>query len=94
MPTFKDVIDETHLALTGYTNRQDQATYLTAPISSTDLTITVADGTVLARGIIEIDDELIWVDRFDKANNLMTVAPGFGRGYQGTTASPHAQYVS
>ena len=62
MTLFSELIDETALALTGYTSRQDQATYLTAPMSATDLTFTVADGTILTRGIVEIDEELIWVD--------------------------------
>jgi hypothetical protein len=30
---------------------------------------------------------------FDKANSQLNVIPGFGRGYQGTTASPHSQYA-
>jgi hypothetical protein len=86
--TFIDIINETQLALTGYTNRQDQATYLTAPISSTDLSFTVADGTVLTRGIVEIDDELIWVDSFDRTTNTATI-PAYGRGFRDTQAVSH-----
>lgn len=89
MSTFVNLIDETNLALTGYTNRQDQATYLTAGIGSTDLTFTVADGTVLTRGLVEIDDELIWVDSFDRTTNTATI-PGYGRGFRDTTATTHA----
>ncbi len=51
------------------------------------------DAQCIGKGVIEIDDELIWIDTFDKANNNLTVAPGFGRGFQGTTAAPHAQYA-
>ena len=36
--TFKDLIDECNLVLTGYTNRQDQATFLTANLTSSALT--------------------------------------------------------
>ena len=88
MTTFIDLINETNLALTGYTNRQDQATYLTAPMTSTDLTFTVADGSVLTRGLVEIDDELIWVDSFDRTTNVATV-PAYGRGFRDTTAQSH-----
>lgn len=88
MSTFLDIINETNLALTGYTNRQDQATYLTAPITSTDLSFTVADGTVLTRGLVEIDDELIWVDSFDRNTNTATI-PAYGRGFRDTTAQSH-----
>ena len=88
MTTFIDLINETNLALTGYTNRQDQATYLLNPMTSTDLTLVVADGTVLTRGLIEIDDELIWVDSFDRTTNTATV-PAYGRGFRDTTAQSH-----
>jgi hypothetical protein len=86
---FIDVINETQLALTGYTNRQDQATYLTSALSSTATTFVVADGTVLTRGLVEIDDELIWVDSFDRITNTATV-PAYGRGFRDTTAVTHS----
>lgn len=89
MATFKDIIDETNLALTGYTNRQDQATFLLGDIGSTDLTFTVADGTVLTRGLVEIDDELIWVDSFDRTTNTATI-PAYGRGFRDTQAATHS----
>lgn len=89
MSTFVNLIDETNLALTGYTNRQDQATFLTADIGSTDTTFTVADGTVLTRGLVEIDDELIWVDSFDRTTNTATI-PSYGRGFRDTTATTHS----
>ena len=88
MTTFIDLINETNLALTGYTNRQDQATYLTSPMTSTATTFVVADGTVLTRGLVEIDDELIWVDSFDRTTNTATI-PAYGRGFRDTTAQSH-----
>jgi len=87
--TFIDFIYETNLALTGYTNRQDQATYLTSPITSTATTLVVADGTVLTRCLVEIDDELIWVDSFDRTTNTATI-PAYGRGFRDTTAASHS----
>ena len=89
MTAFIDLINETNLALTGYTNRQDQATYLTSPMTSTDTSFVVADGTVLTRGLVEIDDELIWVDSFDRTTNTATI-PGYGRGFRDTTATTHS----
>jgi hypothetical protein len=88
MTTFIDLINETNLALTGYTNRQDQATYLTSAITASALTFTVADGTVLTRGLVEIDDELIWVDKFDRTSNTATI-PAYGRGFRDTVATTH-----
>ena len=93
MPTLSDMIDEVRSSLAGYTLRQDRITYLNSAISSTDTAMVIGSSSNLAKGIIEIDDELIWIDSFDKANNVMNVIPGFGRGYQGTTASPHSQYA-
>ena len=88
MTLFSDLIDETALALTGYTSRQDQATFLTADLSATATTFTVADGTVLTRGIVEIDEELIWVDSFDRTTNTATIPP-YGRGFRDTTPVSH-----
>jgi hypothetical protein len=77
-------------SLAGYTLRQDRISYLTSAITTTDTAIQIGSSNNLAKGIIEIDGELIWVDNFDKQNNTMNAAPGFGRGYQGTSPSPHA----
>ena len=60
--TFTDIISETHLVLSGYTQRQDQATYLITSMGVSDLSFTIHSGNVLSRGMVEIDDELIWVD--------------------------------
>jgi hypothetical protein len=53
----------------------------------------IGSSSNLAKGIIEIDDELIWIDNFDQGSSTLNAAPGFGRGYQNTPASPHAQYA-
>jgi hypothetical protein len=89
------MIDEVKSNLQGYTLRQDRITYVANPagLTTTSTQIQVGSASNLAKGIIEIDDELIWIDSFDKASNTLNVIPGFGRGYQGTTASPHAQYA-
>ena len=95
MPTLGEMIDEIRANLQGYALRQDRITYVTnsGGLTTTSNSITVGSANNLAKGVIEIDDELIWIDSFNQATNTMTVAPGFGRGYQGTTASPHAQYA-
>ena len=93
MPTLSDIIDEVRSSLAGYTLRQDRITYLDSAISSTDLAIPIGSSSNLAKGIIEIDGELIWIDNFEQASSTLNAAPGFGRGYQNTNASPHAQYA-
>lgn len=92
MPTFSELVDEVKSNLIGYTLRQDRLTYVTngGGLTTTSTAITVGSSDNLAKGTIEIDDELIWIDNFDKQNSTLNVAPGFGRGYMGTTPSPHA----
>ena len=93
MATFAQMIDEVRSNLAGYTLRQDRISNLANPggISSTDTQIVIGSADNLAKGIIEIDQELIWVDSYDRATLTLNVIPGFGRGYQGTTPAPHAQ---
>lgn len=87
------MIDEVRSSLAGYTLRQDRITYLNAAINTTATAIQVGNSANLAKGIIEIDDELIWIDNFNKANSTLNAAPGFGRGYQNTSPAPHSQYA-
>lgn len=93
MATLSQMIDEVRSSLAGYTLRQDRITYLQTPISDTSLAIQVGSSNNLAKGIIEVDDELIWIDNFNKTTSTLNAAPGFGRGYQGTEKVPHAQYA-
>ena len=93
MPTLNEMVDEVRSSLAGYTLRQDRISYLTAAINTTDLAMTIGSSANLAKGIIEVDDELIWVDNFNQSTSVLNAAPGFGRGYQGTSPAPHAQYA-
>lgn len=90
--TFGDMVDEVLINLAGYTLNQDRSTYLTAAFtsltspSSSPLILSLASTDNLGKGIIEVNDELMWVDAFDRVANTATIAP-YGRGYLGTTAS-------
>lgn len=89
------MVDEIKSNLQGYTLRQDRISYVAnaGGLTTTSNEITIGSSSNLAKGIIEIDDELIWIDSFTKSNNTLNVIPGFGRGYQGTSPAPHAQYA-
>ena len=91
--TFAQMVDEVRSNLAGYTLRQDRITNLanTGGINTSELAIKIGNSENLAKGIIEIDDELIWVNSFDKANLTLNAIQGFGRGYGGTTPAPHSQ---
>jgi hypothetical protein len=95
MATLKDMVDEVRANLAGYTMRQDRITYLANAngITTTSNAITIGSSSNLAKGVIEIDDELIWIDSFNKTSSVLNVIPGFGRGFQGTNPAPHAQYA-
>jgi len=88
MSTFSQLTDQTLMQLYGYTTLQDQATYLTAGIASGASAATVADVTAISRGIVEIGDEIIWVDSFNSTTGVLTIPP-YGRGFRGTTATAH-----
>ena len=92
MATLDSMVQEVRSSLAGYTLRQDRITYLDSAINTTELAIQVGSADNLAKGIIEIDDELIWIDNFVKQSNTLNAAPGFGRGYQNTSPAPHSQY--
>jgi hypothetical protein len=95
MPTLSDIIDEVKVNLQGYTLRQDRITYVAnaGGLSTSTTSVTIGSSSNLAKGIIEIDDELLLVDTYDKASNTLTIMPGFGRGYQHSTAATHNQYA-
>lgn len=88
MTTFNDIIDEVSLNLAGYTMRQDRTTHLTTAVNSSVITFPVNSVDNISKGLIEIDDELVWVDSFDKSSKSLLIAP-YGRGYLGTTAASH-----
>ena len=89
------MIDEVTMNLSGYTLQQDRATYITAAVTTTTspssgpTILTLASADNLGKGVIEIDEELLWIDNFDRVGNTATIAP-YGRGYLGTTAATHA----
>jgi hypothetical protein len=90
--TFNELADSTLHNLSGFSGLQDQATYLTASLSSAAVTGTVFDASALSRGLIEIEDEVIWVDNVDAASGTLTIPP-YGRGYLSSAAAAHASGV-
>jgi hypothetical protein len=92
--TLTELMNEVEINLAGYTFSQDRATYLRTAVTTT--TSSSAAPTVLdlgstdnvGKGIVQIDEELLWVDSFDRVTNTATISP-FGRGYLGTTAATH-----
>jgi len=83
------MVEEVLINLEGFTLRQDRTTYLTTAIDSDDLTLSLASGDNIGKGIVEVDEELIHIDSVDRSDRSAVISP-FGRGYRGTTAASHA----
>jgi hypothetical protein len=92
--TLLDMIDEVSMNLSGYTLQQDRATHITADVAATTstiaapITLSLASTDSVGKGIVEIDEELFWVDNYDRVGNTATIAP-YGRAYIGTTLAAH-----
>lgn len=93
--TFNQLASRVKQQLLGYTRDQASISYLVAPMDADDVTFQVDPETVtnISRGLIEIDDELILIKKFDRSTGTVTVIggnSGTGRGAEGTTPAPHA----
>lgn len=88
MATLNDMVDEVTLHLSSYGMRNDAVTHITANLTSSATTATLYSTDSVGRGLIEIDDELIWIDAVDRATGTITIPP-YGRGYKGSTAASH-----
>ena len=93
--TFNDIVARVKQQLLGYTKDQASITYLVESMDATEITFMVDPETVtnLSRGIVEIDDEILIVKKFDRSTGIVTVLGGVGgggRGAEGTTAAAHA----
>ena len=92
------MINEVSMNLSGYTLQQDRATHITADVAATastiaaPITLSLASTDSVGKGVIEIDEELFWVDNYDRVGNTATIAP-YGRAYLGTTLAAHTAGV-
>lgn len=95
MSTFSDIADEVKTKLAGYTLNQDRMTYVKNPTGITNAGTAIIVGSVdnYAKGVIEIEEELILIDTYDMPNTTLNAVPGFGRGFRGTTAVAHPVYA-
>lgn len=85
--TFNDLINEVIHNLQGWGANTDQIVSLATGIDDNDTSLTVDTEGEVTRGIIEVDDELMYVSSTSAAS--LTV-PSWGRGYRGTLAAAHS----
>lgn len=91
--SFNQLASRVKQQLLGYTRDQASITYITEPMTATDITFQVDTDTVtnISRGLVEIDDELLLIKDYDRSTGTVTVMAGTnGRGVEGTTAATHA----
>lgn len=86
--SFKDLIEEVLSDMRGTVRNQEQSTHLTADVTNTATSWSVANATRLAPGRVECGDELVFIDSFDKSANTITIAP-YGRAFDGSVAVAH-----
>lgn len=88
MITFGEMTAQVQAHLRSFVRDQEQSTHLTEAVGVDDRKFRVADPSLVARGRIELDSELIWVDSSNKSDNSLMIPP-YGRGMDGTVATPH-----
>ena len=87
MSTLEQLTDRVDSLLHGYGLNTESTTWLTSPVTSaTTTTINVHDASVVSRGFMQVNDELMYVHSTNNVDNIVTVSP-WGRGQRGTTAS-------
>lgn len=85
--TLQQMVYQVRHYMQGFSQEQQQYTYLTTPIGPTDTALAVADGTQFSRGEIEVGgQELIYLNTVNASSNSGAVIPG-GRGWMGSTAA-------
>jgi hypothetical protein len=89
--TFSSLVDEVITSLQGFGTNNDQVCTLTSNMTAGDLSFTVDESDNISRGIIEIDDEILYVSY---GENGTVYVPAFGRGFKGTAPIPHTAGVA
>lgn len=88
MATLNTMTDEVRRKLAGYTLRQDRQTYLTSSITSSSTSIPIASAEGISSGIAEIEDELVFINSFDRNGKTLDVQ--YGRGFDNTTKKSYS----
>lgn len=88
-PTLDQLVTEVQSAVQGFSIAPEKVSVLDGDITATDTSFTVAGSTTLSPGVLEIDNELIYVISVDPNSSTCAVHPN-GRGWQGTVAATHS----
>jgi hypothetical protein len=93
MATLNELTEQTLGEINGYVRNQESVTIALNVVDADDLSIAVDDASAISKGIIEIDDELLYVKKSIAASGTLqilgTTSNQVGRGWRGTTATSH-----
>ncbi len=93
MATLNELVEQTIGEIGSYVKNQESVTIVTNTVDANDVVITVDDAAALSKGIVEIDEELLYVKKSIGASGtiqiLGTEANPVGRGWRSTTATSH-----
>jgi hypothetical protein len=93
MATLNQLTEQTLGEVNSYVKNQESVTVITSAATAGDSTMLVDDATALSKGIVEIDDELIYLKKVIPTSGaiqvLGTTGNAIGRGWRGTTATSH-----
>jgi len=86
--TINRIVDEVLDAMHGYVRDQNQVTETTGSMTDTDTTFTVAENNQVSRGLIEVDDELVYAKSVATSGAVTLFT--WGRAQSGTVAAAHS----
>ena len=93
MATLNQLAEQTIGEISSYVRNQESVTIALNSVSATDITIAVDDAKSIGKGIVEIDDELIYVKQSVAGSGtiqvLGTSGNPVGRGWRSTGATSH-----
>lgn len=89
MSALSELRSEVSTNLANFGILQGRYAWLTSGIDSDDLSFMVDSSATIGEGVIEIDDEQLFVKQFDRSTQTAVIAPD-GRGWDGTTAASHS----
>jgi hypothetical protein len=93
MATLSELVEQTIAEVGSYIKNQDSITVITSSIAANDLTIAVDDVKSLSKGVVEIEEELLYVKKSIADSGTIEIigiaGNPTGRGWRGTTATSH-----
>lgn len=89
MSALQELADEVGGLVGGFGQSQQRAAFLSADVDASTLTWQVDATSNLGEGVVEIEDEVVYVQRYNGNDSSLLLSPD-GRGYDGSDAAAHA----